>query len=96
VSFGVGAAAAIAAGVLTYSAAKKNHDSKSECRESDPNLCNPSGVSARDSAQSLATVATVLGIGGAVFAGTGLVLFLTAPSTTGKQAGFVAGLDGRF
>lgn len=97
VSFGVGAAAGIVAGVLSYEAAKKNHDSKSSCQEANPNLCTPEGVDERDSAKSLATMATVFAIGGAALATTGVVLFVTAPSSDNHhETGMVAGWKGRF
>jgi hypothetical protein len=97
VSFGVGAAAGIVAGVLSYEAAKKNHDSKSSCQEANPNLCTPEGVDQRDSAKSLATMATVFALGGAALATTGVVLFVTAPSSDNHhETGVVAGWNGRF
>jgi serine/threonine-protein kinase len=97
VTFGVGVASAIASGTLTYMAAKKNHDSKNHCRADDSNVCTVEGVNERDDAKHLATLATIFGVGGAVFAATGITLYLTAPS--GKEqrpTGFVAGFDGRF
>jgi serine/threonine-protein kinase len=97
VSFGVGVASAIASGTLAYMAAKKNHDSKNQCRADDTNVCTVEGVNQRDDAKHLATLATVFGVGGAVFAATGITLYLTAPR--GKEqhpTGFVAGFDARF
>jgi len=97
VSFGVGAAAGIVSGALTYVAAKKNHDSKNECRAGDVSLCTPAGVDARHSAKSLANVATVLGLGGGALALTGVTLFLTAPSGADHQTtGLVVGMSGGF
>jgi serine/threonine-protein kinase len=97
VSFGVGVAAGIASGALAYVAAKKNHDSKNQCRADDPNVCTAPGVNQRDSAKNLATLATVFGVSGGVLAATGITLYLTAPSAKNQHAaGFVAGFDGRF
>jgi hypothetical protein len=97
VSFGVGVAAAIASGTFTYLAAKKNHDSKNQCRADDSNVCTVDGVNQREDAKHLATLATIFGVGGAVFAATGITLYLTAPSAKEQRpTGFVAGFDGRF
>jgi hypothetical protein len=95
--FGAGAAAGVAGGVLTYLAAKKNHDSKSDCRDNDPNLCTPAGVKARDDAKNLATLATVFAVSGGALAAAGVTLFFTAPSADAhKPSGLVVGVDGRF
>jgi hypothetical protein len=54
-------------------------------------------VDMRKSAESLATTATVFGISGAAFAATGVVLFVTAPSSDNHhETGVVAGWSGRF
>jgi tetratricopeptide (TPR) repeat protein len=95
--FGAGAAAGIAGGVVTYLAAKKNHDSKSDCRQDDPNLCAPAGVKERHDAKNLATLATVLAVSGGVLAAAGVTLFVTAPSADEKKpTGLLLGMDGRF
>ena len=97
VSVGVGAALGIASGTLTYVAAKKNHDSKNECREGAVNLCAPNGVRDRESARKLANVATILGVTGGVFAAAGVTIFLTAPSGDEKRVtGLVLGMNGKF
>jgi len=94
---GAGAAAGIAGGVLTYLAAKKNHDSKSDCRQDNPNLCTPAGVKARHDAKNLATLATVFAVSGGALAAAGVTLFFTAPSADEKKpTGLVVGMDGRF
>ncbi len=97
VGLGAGAAAGIAGGVLTYLAAKKNHDSKGDCRQDDPNLCTPAGVKARHDAKNHATLATVFAVSGGVLAAAGVTLFFTAPSADEKKpTGLVVGVDGRF
>lgn len=75
-----GLAMGIGSGVFTYLAASRNSDSKSNCSSSDPNSCNPRGVSARQDAQDLALAATVAGIAGGVGLAGGVVLYLSAPS----------------
>ncbi|HEX6765334.1 MAG TPA: hypothetical protein VF103_07645, partial [Polyangiaceae bacterium] len=78
-------------------AKNKNDESKGLCRENDPNICKPEGVEKREDAKKLAEYATVFAIGGGVLAGTGAVLYLTAPSDPkGVPAGLSVGLSGRF
>jgi serine/threonine-protein kinase len=97
VSFALGVAAGITSGALTYAAAKKNHDSKNECRADDSNMCTVDGVNQRDSAKKLANLATIFGVSGVVLAATGVTLYLTAPSAKGQRpTGLVAGFGGHF
>ncbi|HKO94576.1 MAG TPA: tetratricopeptide repeat protein [Polyangiaceae bacterium] len=79
---GAGVALGIGAGVLAALAAGKNNDSKADCDPADPNRCNPRGVSARQDAQSLATAATVTGLLGGLSLAGGVVLYVSAPSTS--------------
>jgi len=79
---GTGVALGIGAGVLAVLAAGKNDDSKADCDPVDPNRCNPRGVSAREDAQSLATAATVTGLLGGLSLAGGVVLYVSAPSTS--------------
>jgi len=79
---GTGIALGIGAGVLAVLAAGKNDDSKADCDPIDPNRCNPRGVSAREDAQSLATAATVTGLLGGLSLAGGVVLYVSAPSTS--------------
>ncbi len=76
---GVGAVALGASLFVGLSARSKWHESDGHC---DGNLCDPDGLSARDAGRSRGNLATLLFVGGAVVATTGLVLFFTAP----KQA----------
>lgn len=73
----------VALGVGTFfglRAGDKNDESKKHCRDDDPNLCSPTGVSLRDDAFSAADLSTGLFIAGGALAATGLVVFFTAPS----------------
>jgi hypothetical protein len=97
VTLGAGALAGVAGGVLALLAKNENDESKGLCRASDPNLCTPEGVEKRKDAKQLAEFATVFAIGGGVLAGTGVVLYLTAPSDSkGKTAGFGLRVSTRF
>jgi hypothetical protein len=77
-----GLAAGIGAGVLGILAAGKNSDSKNNCDPDRPNSCNPAGVSAREDAKNLANLATIAGIVGAVGVAGGVVLYISAPSSS--------------
>jgi hypothetical protein len=97
ITFSLGTAAAIAGGTLLYMAAQKNSDSKELCRKTDSNVCSPTGVSQREDAKSLATLATIFGIAGGAVMATGAVLFITAPSDQrGAPTGLTVGLSARF
>jgi hypothetical protein len=96
-TFSVGAALSVTSGVLALMATRKNSDSKGNCSLQDPNLCNPKGVTQRDDAKQLASLATILGIGGGAVLTTGAVLFLTAPATEhGAPSGLGIELHSRF
>lgn len=58
----------------------KNDDSLEHCLESDPNLCQPEGVTLRDEALTAGNVSTAGFVIGGVGLAAGLVLWLTAPS----------------
>lgn len=77
-----GLAAGIGAGVLSILAASKNSDSKDNCDSERANSCNPAGVSAREDAKNLANLATIAGIVGAVGIAGGVVLYISAPSSS--------------
>jgi hypothetical protein len=86
IAAGVGVLGLGIATVLALEAKSKYDDSLKNCESANPNLCNPVGLSQRDSARSAGTGATVaLGLGAAAFAG-GLVLWLTAPAGPGRGA----------
>ena len=79
----------VALGVGTYfgfRAMSKNDDSKPHCSPNDETLCNAEGVALRDDAFSAANTATGFFIAGGALAATGLVVFLTAPSSPDKAA----------
>lgn len=77
-----GLAAGIGAGVLSILAAGKNSDSKDNCDPDQPNRCNSAGVSSRNDAKNLANLATIAGIVGAVGVAGGVVLYISAPSSS--------------
>jgi hypothetical protein len=77
---GLGVAGVIVGSVFGIEAGSKNSDSKGNCRTTDPNLCNSTGVSQRDDARTFGNISTVaIGVGAAAVVG-GVVLWLTAPS----------------
>jgi hypothetical protein len=90
-TFGYGAGVVGLAGLATgaflaYRANTMNERSLAECRPEDHSACTAAGVKQRDSATSLATMATVATIsGGALLAG-GLVLVLLAPTSEQKAS----------
>jgi hypothetical protein len=77
---GVGVAGVVVGGVFgilskgTYDNALKN-----ECRNNNPNACNPSGISDGKTAHSQATVSTVAFIAGGALVAGGAVLYFSAP-----------------
>lgn len=82
VAGGVGLASLAAAGVLGYRAYSLNQDSLNLCATDDPNACTTQGKNLRDDAAQYGTYATIAGgVGGGLLI-TGLVLVLTAPSST--------------
>jgi len=97
VTLGLGAALAATGGVLTVMAIRKDAESKNNCSHDDPNLCHPNGVTQRQDAQHLASLATIFGIGGGAEMTTGFVLWLTAPASSQTAlTGLGFGAYGRF
>ena len=97
VTLGVGAALAVSGGALVILALSKNSASKDHCRQDDPNLCEPVGVSQRESAQRLADFAAVFGMGGGAALATGAILYLTAPrNERGQPSGLGVGINANF
>lgn len=66
-------------------AKSKNDDSKAHC-PNDPNVCDAVGTELRNDAKSAAGLSTAFMIGGGALLATGIVVFLTAPSGSGKEA----------
>jgi hypothetical protein len=96
-TFSLGAALSVTSGVLALMATRKNGESKGNCSHQDPNLCEPQGVAQREDAKGLASLATILGIGGGAVLTTGAVLYLTAPATEhGAPSGLGFELHSRF
>ncbi len=80
---GLGIAGIVGGGVLGL-VAKVNYESSADgCRKSDNDtLCNAQAIQKGESAQSLATAASVtMGVGAALFVG-GIVMIVTAPSAS--------------
>lgn len=73
----VGIAVGTAFGVIAMS---KNDESFGYCLESDPNRCDPEGVTLRDEALTAGNISTAGFVIGGVGLAAGLVLWLTAPS----------------
>jgi serine/threonine-protein kinase len=97
VALGTGAAALVTSGVFAILAKSADNDSKALCRADDPNVCKPEGVEKREDAKRLATFATGFAIGGGVLAGTGAVLYFTAPSdSNGGKASASISFTGKF
>jgi serine/threonine-protein kinase len=97
VALGTGALALVTSGVFAFLAKSADNDSKALCRADDPNVCKPEGVQKRDDAKRLATFATGFAIGGGVLAGTGAVLYFTAPSdSNGNEASAGISFAGKF
>lgn len=83
----VGGAGVIGVGLGTFfglRAKSKNDSSKDHC-PNDPNICDQQGVNLRDQAKSAATLSTAFMIGGGALLAGGVVLYLTAPSSKGKE-----------
>lgn len=84
-AYGVGGAGvlSLATGIIVGLAAKGDYDAQFDngsCQDVEPNpVCRADGAAAQNSARSLATVGTVLGVGGLALIAGGAVLFLTAP-----------------
>lgn len=84
-AYGVGGMGvlSLATGIVVGLAAKGNYDAQFDsgnCQRIEPNsVCNAEGFAAQNSARSLGTIGTVLGVGGLAMIAGGAVLFLTAP-----------------
>lgn len=85
IAYGVGAAGALtlASGIVVGLAARSDYQAQfdgGECQDVEPRpVCSPQGFGAQSRARSLATVGTVLGVGGLALIAGGAVLFFTAP-----------------
>ncbi|HTM43346.1 MAG TPA: hypothetical protein VL137_00250 [Polyangiaceae bacterium] len=100
---GAGVVGLIVSGTLTILAANKKANSKDDCLPNSPNQCSPAGVSARQSATSLANVATVAGVVGGVAVAGGAVIYFTAPKSENATSagsavpqGLVLNMEARF
>jgi len=86
-TIGLGAVGLVSGGVMGLVAKGKYEDSQSECRQSDDTtLCSPEGVEQGESAQSLATAATVVTVVGGVFFVGGIVVAMTASRSSSGSA----------
>jgi hypothetical protein len=85
--FGLGAVGVVGGGVLGIVAKANYESSRDGCRqEDDDTLCSAAAIDDGESAQSMATAATVtVSIGGALFVG-GIVMIVTAPSSRSGAA----------
>jgi hypothetical protein len=81
---GVGLAGLAAGGIFGLGASSKWSDAKEHCRGT---LCDREGVTLRDDATSSATLSTVFFIAGGVATAAGIVLVVTAPRGTKREAG---------
>jgi len=80
----LGGAGVVGLGVGTYfglRAKSKNNASFDHCDPNNHNSCQQAGINLRNAARSSANIATGLLIGGGAFLATGIVLYLTAPSS---------------
>jgi hypothetical protein len=90
----VGGVGVVGLGVGTYfglRAKKKNNDSFDHCLPNDHNQCDQNGVDLRNSAKSSAGLSTAFMIGGGLVLATGVVVYLTAPSSS-PRTGSISGL----
>ena len=73
----------LATGIIVGLVAKGKYDAQFDngtCQDVEPNpVCSAEGGAAQSSARSLATIGTVVGVGGLAMIAGGAVLFLTAP-----------------
>jgi serine/threonine-protein kinase len=76
---GVGIAGLVTSVIFTARLVSKNGASRDHCEPADATQCDPTGVGLRNEAFAAARVATGTFVAGAVAAGAGLVVFLTAP-----------------
>jgi hypothetical protein len=78
--------------VFALSAKSKYNDSLDACLPSSPNQCSQSGVDQRNSARTSGNIASVAFAVGGVALATGIVLWLTAPSSHGSEQGVAIGV----
>jgi hypothetical protein len=77
--------------VFTLKAKSKNDESKKNDHcPADPNQCDQAGTDLRNQALTSARTATAFGIAGGVLLVGGVVVYLTAPSASGKKSGTAA------
>lgn len=77
---GVGVAGLVVGGVFGGLAASKTGESSGHCADGEPDRCDPTGLSLRQEANDMATIANVAIAAGGVLAAGGVVLYLLAPS----------------
>jgi hypothetical protein len=91
----VGAVGLVGVGLGTafaLSAKSKYNDSLGACSPANPNACTQSGVDQRNSARSSGNIASVAFAVGGVALATGIVLWVTAPSSHGSEQGVAIGV----
>ena len=86
---GAGVVGFVLAGVFAAQATSKNNASTGHCLVTNPNLCDPQGLSLRGDAASAADVTTTAVIAGGMAAAAGVVLWLTAPSSVATGGGHI-------
>lgn len=100
---GIGAAGVVASVAMGFTA-KSRYDAQFDngnCAGGDPPQCNPEGYAKQNSAITLASIGTVVGLGGLALLAGGAVVYLTAPRdvvvipTASAEAGGLA-VIGRF
>lgn len=79
---GVGIVALGVSAVFTLTGYSDYKDSLDDCSSTNENACGVAGTAKRNDAVSDLNVATVVGSAGAVVLGTGVVLYVTAPSAS--------------
>lgn len=92
---GVGIVALGVAAVFTITGYSDYQSSLDDCAAGNENSCGVEGKALRDDARSDLNLATIVGSAGAVVLGTGVVLYVTAPtsaSATGTEALLTRGL----
>ena len=82
-ALGAAGVLSLASGVVIGLAAKSDYEAEFDserCMDVDPGpVCTPEGAKAQNRARDLATVGTVLGIGGLALAAGAAVVYFTAP-----------------
>lgn len=77
---GVGIAGLVVGGVFGGLAASKTGESGGHCVDGEPDRCDPTGLSLRQQANDMATIANIALAAGGVLTAGGVVLYLLAPS----------------